>query len=171
MPSLNDLGAIASINVPDGWLILPPDELPGGRQIQEISPYDRSDVIFLSSVRAVELSAPGRTAFMSTLYSNFHQLNQTEIHDLRDVLEGMANTAAFTIETAHTAYLNSRRIIRVSGLWLELKQKETACFVDLTGDCQRVQQLSLIAPIKDFEQFVELVERQILLSIEWRKSP
>ena len=169
MPILNNIGAIASLNIPEGWVCYPGEELPGERQLQKISPYADAQVVFFSCVRGVELSNPGKEALMRTLYNNFHALNEREIFDLREVLEGMANGTVFAIGAAYTTYLNSRRIIRVTGEWTELKRKEDACFLDLSGNSQNIQQLSLLAPVEDFAKYAALVEREILLLLQWHK--
>jgi hypothetical protein len=128
------------------------------------------DVTFQSSVRGVELSSPGRDAFMRTLYSPFHSLNAAEINDIREVLEGFANPVSFKVEEAHTTYLNSRRIIYISGVWTEYKLKEISCFIDLHGDSNHVQQIGLEAPVKDFKTYGELYTRGSLLSIRWKQE-
>lgn len=168
MPTITDIGAIATANLPDGWIASPLEELPGRRSVLRVSPYDATQVTFLSTVRGVELSNPAREAFMQTLYSEFHSLTANEIAKLSEVLEGLANPAAFKVSEAHTTYLNSRRIIRVTGTWTKFKLQETACFVDLTGDSYYIHSLALSAPPREFKQYAEICEKEILLSVTWR---
>jgi hypothetical protein len=170
MTSMTDTGAIATVNLPTGWVAYAAEELPGRRVVCRASPYDRADVIFQSSVRGVELSAPARDAFMRTLYSPFHELNAAEIFDLKEVLEGFAEPKAFTVESAYTTYLNSRRIIYMSGIWPKHKLKSIASFIDLHGDSNYVQHIGLEAPARDFGNFSDLYTRDVLLSISWKSE-
>jgi len=58
MTSMTDTGAIATVNLPTGWVAYAAEELPGRRVVCRASPYDRADVIFQSSVRGVGNARP-----------------------------------------------------------------------------------------------------------------
>ena len=167
MAKVSNIGAIQSITVPENWVDYQDNELPGRRTVRRLAPYDAAQVTFQSLVRGVELSAPAREAFARTLYAEFHALTEMEIKDLKEVLEGVANPAAFRITDAHTAYLNSRRVIVVFGEWIKYKLKEASYFVDQNGSSMHVQQLSFSAPSNDFSQIYESFEKDSLLTVEW----
>jgi hypothetical protein len=170
MTIINNLGAIDSIFITDDWIVYPSEELPGRRIIDKMSPYDRPDISVVSLVRGVELSTPAREAFMRSIYADFHVLNQAEIVDLKEVLEGLSNSEAFVLDSAQTVYLNSRRVIKVTGEWKKLKVRQLVCLIDMFSDSRHVQQISLEASSSTFKQFIDTYEKQVLLSITWKKS-
>jgi hypothetical protein len=107
---------------------------------------------------------------MRSIYADFHVLNQAEIVDLKEVLEGLSNSEAFVLESAQTVYLNSRRVIKVTGEWKKLKVRQLVCLIDMFGDSRHVQQISLEASSSKFKQVLDTYEQQVLLSVAWKKS-
>lgn len=170
MTKASNIGAIREMTIPENWVDYNDSEAPGRRTLRRLAPYDAVQITFQSIVRGVELSPPAREAFARVLYAEFHELTESEIKDLREVLEGVANPAVFRIDEARTAYLNSRRVIVVTGEWIQHKLKEASYFLDFTGKSMYVQQLSFSAPNKEFSKVHDAFEGESLLSIEWNRE-
>jgi hypothetical protein len=101
------------------------------------------------------------------LYAEFHDLEQEEITQLTEVLEGLANADVFRVIQAGTGYLNDRRIIRVRGDWLERKQSVMSCFMDSGGQGTHVENLYFSTPLGQLDEMAELADR-IFLSVKWK---
>ncbi|MDZ4837458.1 MAG: hypothetical protein SGJ27_27035 [Candidatus Melainabacteria bacterium] len=161
-------GAVKSFELPDDWIADEPVDLGGRRTVVFRTP-DNPAILFCNHFRDEPLSKSGSSKFQSVLYSQFHDLTESEIEDLDDVIEGLNNKTAFSIRQAGTGYLNDRRIIRVRGDWLESQRSVMSCFIDVDGSGQRVQNLYFGAPIGELERWSELADR-VFLSIKWSET-
>jgi hypothetical protein len=167
--TVTDLGTIQSLEIPARWVAAPPSEEIGGRQLRKWHLLTRRDIRFCSYLRTVSLSKPGALAFQEVIYSEFHNVSQTELEKLDEILEGMSNTDAFQIIDANTGYLNSRRVLTVRGRWLKTLEETISCFVDVNGDGLHVHQIYFTAPNGEFEKYSETAD-QIFISIKWEQK-
>jgi len=168
MRELHNIGTIATLRLPEGWVEGPAEPIIGGRECRKFYPETSPDVFFLSQIRHVPVSQSAAVAFQNSLYAEFHSLSVEEITSLDEVLEALSNQRSFSIKEAATGYLNGRRAILASGQWIEGQTQAIAALIDINGDGQLVHQLYCSAPKDKFET-VESEFRSILNSIEWQK--
>lgn len=161
-----DIGIVGSVTLPAGWTEAPRQEPQGGRILRLFHPEGNPRVRFCSYERTVALSRPAAQSFQDVLYSEFHDLQQSEIDELQPVLEGMSNTSAFQITEAGTGYLNSRRTLRIRGRWLRNQEDTLSLFFDVHGNGEQVQQIYFTAPVADFDSYRHDADG-IFVSIKW----
>lgn len=158
-------GVVESFELPDDWIADAPLHLGDRHTVIFRAPENR-EILFCNHYRDYPLSRAGSTKFQTILYSPFHDLEEHEIEELDEVIEGLSNKDAFSISQAGTGYLNDRRIIRVRGDWLEHRKSVMSCFLDVGGSGQRVQNLYFAAPKGLLDQWSELADK-VFLSIKW----
>lgn len=163
-----DLGAVASVTIPPGWVEAARQPEFGGRTLRKFHPAGLPDVRFCSYYRAEPLSQPASKAFQQVIYGDFHALSQEELNTLDDVLEGMSNPLGFEVMEATTGYLNMQRVLKIKGRWLESKHDSLCLFTDAQGDGEIVQQIYFAAPGQEFTARA-LESDQIFHSIEWKR--
>lgn len=158
-------GVVDSFELPDDWIADEPLQLGDRRTVVFRAP-ENPDVLFCNHYRDYPLSKSAATKFQTILYSPFHDLDENEVEDLDDVIEGLGNKEVFAISQVGTGYLNDRRIIRVRGDWLESPQSVMSCFMDVGGTGQRVQNLYFATPPGLLDEWSELADT-VFLSVRW----
>lgn len=165
---ITDLGAVASVTLPAGWVEAPRQPDFGGRTLRKFYPAGQPQVRFCSYYRAEPLSQPASKAFQQVLYGEFHSLGQEELNSIADVLEGMSNAHGFQVIEATTGYLHTQRVIKIRGRWLESKDDTLCLFTDVKGNGEVVQQIYFSAPVHEFTARA-LESDEIFHSIEWKR--
>lgn len=158
-------GVVESFDLPDNWVADEPLQLGDRRTVVFRSP-ENPEVLFCNDYRDYPLSRSAAEKFQTILYSPFHDLDENEVEDLDDVIEGLGNKEAFSIVQVGTGYLCNRRIIRVRGDWLESRQSVMSCFMDVGGVGERVQNLYFAAPVGHLDDWAEFADA-VFLSVEW----
>ena len=158
-------GVVASFDLPEGWESDEPMEI-GSRKTHVFHPIENREILFCQHLREQHLSRPASENFERVLYAPFHDLDENEIADLAEVIEGLSNQNVFTISEASTDYLNDRRIIRILGDWKDRNLTMLSCFVDKVGNGQKVQNIYFSAPREQFGDLVETADL-IFRSIKW----
>ncbi len=166
---VRNIGSIDSIALPSSWVETPAGEPFGGRILRTFCSPENAQVRFCHYERQIPLSTPASKAFSTTLYDQFHELSDEEISALSEVLEGMSNRQNFQMKKSFTCYLNSRRVIQVEGRWSIPNTSSIACFLDVTGQAQQVEQIYFTCPDNLFADLVEQVVKEIFLSVVWKR--
>ncbi len=164
-----NIGSIESIELPSTWVETPAGEPFGGRILRKFCSPENAEVRFCHYERQIPLSTPASKAFSATLYDQFHELTEEEISALSEVLEGMSNRQNFQVKKAFTCYLNSRRVIQVEGRWAIPGTSSLACFLDVTGQAEQVEQIYFTCSDDLFADLVEQVVKEIFLSVVWKR--
>jgi hypothetical protein len=162
------LGVVESFELPDDWIADEPFQLGDRRTVVFRAP-ENPEILFCNHYRDYPLERTSAEKFQTILYSPFHDLDEREVDDLADVIEGLGNQEVFAIAQAGTGYLNNRRIIRVRGDWLEEPQSVMSCFMDVGGVGQRVQNLYFATPPGLLDDWSELAD-SIFLSVKWLET-
>ncbi|CAN5736694.1 hypothetical protein BH10CYA1_BH10CYA1_34330 [soil metagenome] len=166
---LQNIGSVEMIELPSSWLEAPTGEPFGGRILRKFYPPENPEVKFCHYERQIPLSTPASKAFSATLYAEFHELSDDEISALSEVLEGMSNRQNFQVRKAYTCYLNSRRVIRVEGRWSTANTETIACFLDVNGRAEQVEQIYFTCPEDIFADLRDQVVKEIFLSVVWKR--
>ena len=158
-------GVVESFELPDDWIADEPFQLGDRRTVVFRAP-ENPEILFCNHYRDYPLERASAEKFQAILYSPFHDLDEREVEDLEDVIEGLGNREVFSIVQAGTGYLNNRRIIRIRGDWLEEPQSVMSCFMDVGGVGKRVQNLYFSTPQGLLDDWSELADN-IFLSVKW----
>lgn len=163
---VSDMGQVAQISIPYGWIGLQPHE--AGDRVVRVWQHDKEPrVRFVSYERNGELSFNGAQAFTRILYDEFHNLNRPELDSLEELLEAAHNREHFEVSASYTSYLNNRRMLRLDGTWRRDGIASIAIWIDADGKGRRVQQLAFLAPREIFEAY--FAEAQFIFeSVRWK---
>lgn len=159
------LGAVYSFELPDNWVSEEPLERDD-RITRIYHTPENPDYLFCHHYRNFPLSRSSSIKLQNTLNAPFHILAENEIDELEEVLEGVSNRQAFSILHAQTDSLNSRRIIKVRGDWLESQQSVLTCFIENTGEFEHIQNLFFSTPMGRFDEWASFADR-VFLTVKW----
>ena len=163
-----DLGEIHSICFPPRWIEMPVRSF-GKRIVRKFSPIDFPDVRICSILNTDDLDPVPSTNFQRILCSEFHDLTIDEIEDIEDILKSIADKVFFEIEVARTGFLNQRRVLKLSGKWLQTNEQMIGGFIDSVGTDNHIQQIYFVAPTFHYHAF-EADALESLMSVIWKES-
>jgi len=159
------LGAVYSFELPDNWITDEPLEIDA-RITRIYHAPENPDYLFCHHFRDFPLSRSSSIKLHNILNAPLHVLTQTEIDDLEEVLEGVSNRQVFSILLAQTDILNSRRIIKVRGDWVESQQSVLTCFIEHTAEFEHIQNLFFSVPMGRFEEWAAFADR-VFMTVKW----
>lgn len=170
--SIEDVGAIARMELPEGWIELKsstPD--PGGFNLtssssRDFSPADPSAVLSLF-YRGTLVSEGSAERFEQLLNKKDHELSTEEIDSINQILSKLADEDAFQKRTCYTLNIRGRRVLVVDGEWNKSQTQFHGIMLGVDESGRVIQEVFFEAPVGTFEKYLNEVKNAIG-SIEWR---
>lgn len=168
---IGEHGRIMSMSIPEGWQeIGQTQDWQEFRSIRKFQPVDDAKTMLCVYYRGRRNTTISGRMFANVLRSPCHNLTADEISSLTEVLENLADSESFRMDSCFTVDLNGMTILRVEGLWIKSNQYTCEIFVcaDLSGEV--VQEIYFTSDEFKFDNFIEEFESS-LRSIEWVREP
>src|SRR4030095_14258449 len=164
---LRHQGQVKRMTLPGGWqereIDLDDHDLAS---LREFNPPGVPQVRLCFYYRGIPIDAESASRFRDLLEKPAHDLEPGELEAVDLVLGNLAYADVFVIETKSTSELNGKRVLMITGRWLESKMRTWAMFIDADGTGSAVQEIHFIAPPEVYDSSLNEVQGA-LNSVEW----
>jgi hypothetical protein len=171
LPEAKDIGQVADMKLPAGFV--PGAQRDGGSGsnsfFQEYhSGADPSLQVYFE-YRGHRMSQDASTKFHQALAAAPHNLSQTELKSLGELLQGKSDPGDFQISTAKTQDVSGKRVLLVEGDYVNQTPplRARTLYVDSDGTGSAVQEITFQAPTSSFNKNIVQGTRS-LDSITWK---
>jgi len=168
LPEVKDLGQIAEMKLPKGFVCGTPDS--AGGKTKSFQEYHSSGDPLLKvyfEYRGHRMSEGSSKTFHQLLTEAPHTLRQAEVNKLTEVLQDKSDPGAFRISVSKTVDINGKRVLVVEGQYLQQGLQARTLFVDSDGTGSAVQEITFQAPVNSFSKGI-VDGAKSLESIEWK---
>jgi len=164
-----DIGQVADMKLPAGFVAGQKNDGGFGNSgsFQEFHSAGDADVKVFFQYRGHRMSQDASDKFHHLLSEPPHNLRQSEIDQLGEVLEGKSQPTDFQITTAKTQDIHGKRVLVVEGDYLNFGLRSRTLYVDSDGTGSAVQEIAFQAPKDLFNKNV-VQGTKSLESINWK---
>jgi len=134
--------------------------------LRKFCPPESSDVQLCFYYRGMPMGEPAAGKFQLVLSGEPRLLAGVDIRTAEGALGSLANPEEFEIASAETQNLNGRRVMRLTGRWLQIQYDTIHILLDADGSGTQVQEIYYAAPSNFYDRYLPEI-MQSLQSIVW----
>lgn len=157
--TVKNQGQIKSMELPEGWLECPLEKRTASDYIREFRAPTNEDVKIAFYYRGNRIGQGGATDFLTVLALPDHELSSEEFESVDVVVRNASDADFFLLSSSRTETIKGKRLLIVEGIWKKSGLVDLGLFIDSDKTGSAVQEVHYEAPEKDYEHFVEQVEK------------
>lgn len=168
---IEDYGCIERLLLPAGWICQAQDSLAIFSKRDSLTCFSPRNAkvqfsIFLPAHQNHETVAAAARALFSLPERTLHQ---GELEPISQLVRGAQDAASFTPSKLALEVWNGRKVLIISGTWLQSKEELFWILTDCDGTGARLQEVIFMAPEEDYSSFL-LEVMFSFQSIRWKQT-